>query len=580
MLHSMYLISIKPSFRKTIGRSAVFVFICQSVVLPGLAEGTPLQTDGISTQAPVTKAPIGTAGVSGKSISQGSIAETVRGTTRTNEPSVAGPQAPSNNAEAALNEPFQDLNPREQKQGPTRILAAANVNDGEDQQLESLTTQIARKETELLRLNTNFRIECTRVSKWKPWRLFFYNLAASGSSNAGITSITSTRWHYRAHPKAMARSTAWSGPVCLLVGHCISLGGVLTETTLDVINDHKVKKKGFDVKSTHHRVIELTGELDRLVNARETVLAQSHVFTPSELELAKAEGSVLQDVRDLALNEYSQFFVRSHKFFGNRAASSLLAVTAASTGGFEGSLLGIVSAYKRRPKLVGPGGVGFIISGATIVATPATARLVANIRGGLARKKISSELNTMTTKSVSQLDADRAKLEQLASRSHSCEHYNLTNLSRRLSAYSKENKLFTAQNEINAREKASSNREFRERMLFATLIGGTKMSWGINLANAGFRFSPHSILQLTKVKGKVQAKIVSDPAPAKLFTRRVAIGATTYVPGTGLWIFDTLQNRIRGEMRNHTLASQKNLPGALLKERLDRVEEIDEVFNY
>lgn len=458
---------------------------------------------------------------------------------------------------------------------------SGSSSPGAEQKLELLTKQIAQQENTLIRLNTNFRIECTHVGKWKPRRLFLYNLAASGCGTAGSSSIASTRWNFYSHPRSMARSTAWSGPVCLFTSHCISLGAVLAETTIDLINDSKVRKKGFDINTTHKRVLAIKGDLDRLLQERQSILEHTDDFTLSDLELARAEGRVLTDVRDLSLDEYSQFFVRAHKFFANRAANSFMGMTAASTGGFGGTLFGILSAAHRRPRLVGTAGIGFLISGATIVATPGTGRVVANLAGQRARKKIYSQLNlSKTASSVSQLKADIAKLEQLASKTTISEHYNLQNLFRRLSAYDKQGKLFTAQNEINAGEIKKANAELKERMLFAALIGSSKMSWGINNINAGFGFQPRSLLRVNTDSGKARAEFINDPEPSRLFTERVAIAATTYIPGQGLWIFDTLQNRTREEMRNRTLASQGQLPGALNKERLDRVDEIDAAFNY
>jgi len=454
-----------------------------------------------------------------------------------------------------------------------RQLASSVVSVPSSERLESLTKQIAKKETELIRLNTNFRIECTKVSKWKPWRLFLYNLGASGCSEAGITSITATRWHYWTKPKQMSRSTAMAGPILLLAGHSISLGGVLAEATLDIINDHKVKKKGFDLKTTHKRVLAIKSELDKLLIERDVLIQQ---LPAPDLELARAEGSVLKDVRDLSLNEYTQFFVRANKFFASRDTNTLMTIAAASTGGFQGSLLGIISASKKQPRLVGPGGIGFIISGAAVVATPLAARLMANLRGNHARRKIASELDNIAVKSVSQLDADRLKLEQMLSQLEHAAADNSPNMTRRLHAYAKQSAVFTAQNKMIIAEKTLADKEFKERALVAAAIGGTKIGWGINLANAGFRFHPRSVIQGTGNK----AKLVASAAPAKLFTKRVATGATIYVPGTSLWILDTLQNRVRGEMRNHQLASQKGSPGSLLKERMDRVEEIDQAFNY
>jgi hypothetical protein len=470
--------------------------------------------------------------------------------------------------------------------------AHATFENQTARRLEELSTQIGKKENELLRLNTNFRTECTKVSKWKPWRLFVYNLGASGCSNAGITSISATRWHYWTHPKDMPRSTAAAGPILLLIGHCITLGGAVAESTLDVVNDYKVRKKGLDIKTTHKKVLELKLDLDKLLAERETILANAQDLTPQQKELARAEGLVLKDVRDLSLAEYAQFYVRANKYFASRDANALMAIASASTGGFQGSLLGIISAFQRRPRLVGPGGLGFVISGATIVATPPTAKLAATIKGRFARKQMIAELDNLTTKSVAQLDADRLKLEQLLASTSMTDRAALANMERRSAAYGKHSALFTAQNQINVKEKALANKEFLERMLFATSIGGTKMSWGINLANAGFLYRPKYYFKgstskvTTIVAGKSVTKVVgklslaSNPQPAMDFTRRVAVGATTYIPGTGLWIFDTLQNRVRGIRRSRALATQGQLPTALLQERFDRVQEIDDVFNY
>lgn len=456
--------------------------------------------------------------------------------------------------------------------------ARLQINEPTIFRLESLTKQIAKKETELLRLNTQFRIECTKTSKWKPWRMFLYNLGASGCSEAGITSIAATRWRFQDHPRSMSRPTATAGPILLLIGHCITLGGVMTETTLDAINDYKVRKKGLDIKTTYKRVLELKTDLDKLLSERDDVVTQACDLTPAEKEIALAESAVLKDIRNLALSEYAQFYVRAHKFFAARDANTVMAIIASTTGGFQGSLLGILSAAHRRPKLVGPGGLGFIISGAAIVATPPAMRLTANIRGKAAGKRLAEELGDLSAASLAKLDQDCALLNQLASNKENSNDEYIKNVPKRLEAYQKKSALLTAQKKMNENEKNLADKEFKERVVFASLIGGSKMSWGINLANAGFQYNPRTLVQAARQGGRVS--IIADPAPAKIFTRRVAIGATTYVPGVSLWILDTLQNRIRGEKRTRVQMAQKKLPGGLLKERMDRVEEIDSMFNY
>jgi uncharacterized small protein (DUF1192 family) len=487
-------------------------------------------------------------------------------------------ETPVNRANAAANS------------GDTGSPLEAYDNETVDQRIESLTRQIARLELELIRLNTNFRIECTSTGKWKPWRMFLYNLGASGSCFAGSTSITATRWHYWNRSNAIPISTASAGPTLLLIGHCVVLAGVLTETALDFVHDGAVRQKGLDLNSSHKRVLEIKSTSDRLMAERDALLAQLPSAASAagsfgsphsrviDKEIAVAEGEVLKDVQSLALKEYEQFFVRAHKFFSTRDANTILALVAGTSGGFSGSLPGIISAAQRRPRVVGVGGIGFPVSGATIVASPIVARLMAQRSGKSAYKQITSQWENLKVRSVLQLDKDKAKLEQLVGQREGADREKLTNIARRLTAYSRQSLLFTAQEQMTARENALADRELRERMIFSSGIGGSKISWGVNLANAGFGFHKKGVLQLAQ--GSTMPRFVASPLPGRLFTKRVAIGATTYLPGTSLWLLDTFQNRVNGELRDRALARQKIHPTLLLKERLNLVQEIDDVFNY
>jgi hypothetical protein len=469
---------------------------------------------------------------------------------------------------------------------PLNAFAAVTV----DKQIEDLTKQIASLEQELIRLNTNFRIECTGVGKWKRWRLFAYNLGGSGTCVAGSASIAATRWHYSRNSSAMSIPTAVAGPTCLLIGHCIVLTGVLAETAFDFVHDRSVRRKGLDLKTTHRRVLEIKSTVDRLMAQRQALLPEHQSVARScangeqpestaiDHEIARAQGKVLQDLQALALNEYAQFYGRAHNYFAARRTNNILALTAASTGGFGGSLPGMISAAERRPRVVGAGGIGFPISGAIITASPILVKLMGDRAGKNANKSIEAELKTAKVSSLRQFDEDRNRLERLVSQAQSSENEKLPDVKRRLAAYSRHSLLFAAQAQMAAREKASADRELAERMMFATAVGGSKISWGVNLANAGFGFRRQSILQVAQ--GAAGPTLVTSPTPGNLFTKRVAIGATTYLPSTSFWLIDTLQNRIRGELRERDLVRQKIHPSILLKERQDLVREIDEGLNY
>lgn len=498
-------------------------------------------------------------------------------------------------------------------QTPEDSSASASLADGVareavDKEIEGLTRKIVNLEQELIRLNTNFRIECTGVDKWKRWRLFIYNLGGSGTCLAGSASIAASRWHYWHRSSPMPIPTAVAGPTCLLIGHCVVLAGVLTETAVDLVHDGKVRQKGFDLRTSHKRVLEIKSAVDKLLIERDSCVARLPSAAGTSVitaEIARAEGAVLKDLEALALSEYAQFYARAHNFFAARNANTILALTAASSGGFGGSLPGIISAAQRRPRVVAAGGVGFPISGAIITASPITVKLASERAGKNAIKQIISELEVAAVPSASRFDDDRTRLESLIAQAQpeppqteveqkgspqkgssqtegtqreSPQRGELANIARRLQAYRRHSRLFAAQEQLNAREKVLADRELVERMIFATGVGGTKISWGVNLANAGFGFHRKSVLQLAQ--GAAAPRLTASSTPGKLFTKRVAIGATTYLPGTSLWLIDTLQNRIRGELRERELVRQNLHPSIVLKERLDLVREIDDAFNY
>ncbi len=466
-----------------------------------------------------------------------------------------------------------DMSENKVPESSSDLLNAGVVSEPVGPKLESLTKQIAQKEMQLLRLNTDFLRECTKVGKLKPTRLFLYNLAASGCATAGSASITGTRWHYWTDPRMMPRSTALTGPTLLLIAHCIVIGGVATEGAIDAIDDHRVEKKGLDIGTTRKRVLGIKGELDSMLAEHEKLLAEPQGLTGDELAIAKTEEDILKDVRDLSLIEYAQLFVRAHKFFANRNTNSIVTLFAAGTGGFGGSLLGIVAIKKREPRLNGPGGINFIVSGATIVLTPETIRLAANLAGNAAEKKIASQLTISGRRSIADLDTHRARLEQLLAKTNTNEHPNILNTVRRLTGYQQQTVLFNAQTISRTEEQYLADKELKERMFFAAAIGGPKISWGANLCNAGFGYH--------KAPPVITPETPTEVAhPGRLLVKRIAIGGTSYLPGNSMWTLDTLQSRVREERRNQMLASQKTLPALLLEERMARVRQIDSVFNY
>lgn len=458
--------------------------------------------------------------------------------------------------------------------------AIGYIATNDQEKLESLTNKILQKELELLRINTYFRLETTEQSRIKPWRVFAFNIAGAGASNAGITTIAAERWQTWRNPAKADRTTLKAGPLLLLIGHSIVTAGLLTEMCFDAIGDYKRKKKGFDIRTTTKKVKESQIALDQLIMEREGLM-KSADLTAEELRLETAEGQVLKDLRDLALVEYSKFYVRGIKRRISRDLSYFNGLASTTTGGYIGSLCGLIAVCDRKPRLAGPAGIGFILSGAFITTAPIINRYGSKLAGNLAKKKISKELGGLNAKVSTQFDGDLTQLESITL--HESAGVSDEQVRRRLLVYADVKEILNNQSKMDAKEKAKADREFRERLLFNAAVGGTKMGWGIQLANAGFSYhvAPPwpKITRTLPVGGSKMTVTIPRPTvphtPAQLFSKRVAAGATTYIPGTGVWIIDALQSRARGEMEIFTMGSQQALPHQKCKQRLEKLEQLE-----
>ena len=478
-------------------------------------------------------------------------------------------------------------------------------------QIDSISKQILRKEIELLKLNTRYRIESTKVGKLKPWRLFAYSLSGNTLIEVGISHIAYARWKYWQRPGLATKAFLRKGPQCLLIGHSIIVGGVMIESVLDAINDHKQAKKGFDRKTCRQRVATLKGEIEELIRKRDGSI-QSGSIDSGQVAVLNLEGKVLSDVKDCAVEEFSKLAIRERKIKTARNTANLFTFAQASTGGFIGSLGNLLAVSNRKPRLALPAGVGFAVSGAFIVLTPPASKIM-SIIAAKAEKKKESRFLGVDPKSAGTFDADRASLAAaLASTSGSS---TVDGIKRRLEIYELQNTIMDKQVLMAKAEAKANNREFVEKMISNTIAGGTKISWGTNLIVAGSDFSntapgrtptlpvtlktgqtlrnlPSGLTQTVKVGGKttyiVPTKQVLVPVyttyrvpirpmktPAQLFSRRVAQGATSNIAGPAVGVLDALQSRVRGELRDRNAKKAGTAPGQILAARLKTLEEME-----
>ncbi|MCW5823709.1 MAG: hypothetical protein KIT34_12965 [Cyanobacteria bacterium TGS_CYA1] len=438
--------------------------------------------------------------------------------------------------------------------------------------IEDVSNDILQKELELLKLSTRARIASTDKNRVKPWRTFLYNLGGSGVATAGIVTIASERWRTWKTPANAHRDVLLAGPILLLTSHSIIAGGILLEAALDIRNDRKLKKQGLDPKSTKRKALEICKEIDQKLTERNNLLASvnsNSTISESEKDVFNAETKVLTDLRNAAINEYSQTYVRAKRRIAARNISYINGFSAATTGGYLGSLCGILAVANRKPRTVGPGGIGFIISGANIVAGPVLGKMAGNFAAKRGQKEMKGELGEIPKVNIAQDISALKKLNVGVNQT----------LANRVAIYETADDLISKQIQANAAEKKKANKEFWERLLFNTAIGGTKIAWGVQLANAGFSYHPAPpAVRSTGPKTPLQALLDTSPKPKnpnQVFARRVAKGATTYIPGTSLWIFDTVQARTRGELDVYTMGQQLALPHQKLDQRIQKLSELE-----
>ena len=443
-------------------------------------------------------------------------------------------------------------------------------------QIDVLSKQLLQKEIELLKLNTRYRIESTRVGKYKPWRLFAYSLAGNVVSEVGISHVAYARWKYWRRPALATKPFLRKGPICLLIGHSIIVGGVLIESTLDAISEYRLHKKGFDRNTCRQRVIVLKNDIDQLLASRDTAIKNAPL-SQNQIEVLNLEGKVISDVKNCAIDEFARFAVRETKIKTARNTANLVTFASATTGGYMGALGNLLAVTNRKPRIALPAGVGFVLSGSFIVLTPISSKLMSIVAAKHAKKRESSMLGS-NVESATKFDTDRTNLASIFPASEIS--HELEGVKQRLEIYRMQNEILDKQVLMAKAEARANNKEFVEKLISNSIVGGTKIGWGTQLIVAGSAWSntaPGKVPTLPVKLGTTTYRVPIRPmkTPAQLFGRRVAQGATTFIPGPAVGALDALQSRVRGEMRERDAKSKGKAAGQVLAQRLKTLEEME-----
>jgi len=420
--------------------------------------------------------------------------------------------------------------------------------------IEDVTNAIVKKELGLLNLDTKFRIAAARKSKWKPWRMFLYQLLASGLTEAGMTIDVVAGWKYYRKPKLAPRDLLKAGPICNITAPSIALGGTLLEAILDKLQDRRLRKSGLDRKSALKCFLQLRADNDRLL-AERSQLIKNASLSAIQRQVLEADGVVLKDIRDLASRQFAEYYIQTRHSLAARDAGSLLAIVGAGTSGYLGSISTLLAVTERNPKLTGVGGIGYATAGSIVMMTPILTRLAGNLASKSSERKMQNMVySNLEGMNRGIFEADRQKLLAILDKADSSDLVLMKGLNARISAYQLHKTIFDNQKAIAVRHAERRNSELKEDLLFSGIVGGTSIARGSLMMEAGFNYSRD---------------------PSKLF-KLGAIASTIYMVGAGAWLYDTLQDRIRADIRDRKAKIAQSSTQNQLQQRLQSIEEMED----
>jgi len=419
-------------------------------------------------------------------------------------------------------------------------------------QVNELTNEIIYHEIALQRINTHFRIESTRQPRLRPWRQLLYSETNSNCTEAGLIGRMALSYPFmskdsgRPDQTLIQRSAAVS-----MIGQLVGAAGESFELLVNMTNDWKARKRGFDPKSYRKKVNNLTAKIDDLIREREELIKSSQL-SETDLEMANAEGALLRDVRDLTCLQYSQYHssAKRLRFFQN--AAYLISINKNLVGAAS-NVLNIQASRLRDSKISGSASLLNLIAGVLVTATPVFGRVSGNLAGLVDRRIVSKDFARVQARESAAFARDRLQLEELLSKGGYSQAAGQPEQLNRIGIYSRQEELLLAQRANISRERKQARNTTIENVAFGTVVGTSRMTAGILGMVGAWRY------------GNV-------PWIGSRFT---AAGSTVYAAGTALNSLETARVRFSQAWSAHKEAQKGILPRQVLEARLATLDAME-----
>jgi hypothetical protein len=455
---------------------------------------------------------------------------------------------------------------------PSPLLSGVVVTETSDP-IETIDRDLIIKIFELERLNTYFRIESTKQSKWRKWRTLISEETAAISVAAGTLvaveqSLRSLHTGYKFHVIKLGPALVFAkvfrppGNIVLEHAYVTALPGVwfsvfqeAFELGQNYFSDWKAKQKGFDPTTTRIKAKQLQDQIDGMLTQREGLVASASITAP-EKELASAEGKVLHDMRDITVQEYKNYYVGARKTRCYQNMFYLVDLGEKITGVMS-LQCGLEAVRRNKLKFNEGFGVLQATSALLVILTPVMAKMYSEWRAKAAQRTVDQTIHSTPSTTAEVFDADRKHLQDMYLATGSSRGQTmLNNLIARDALYRTEGENFYALQAMRNRQAAEEHKAFVDALKIRSVAFVGKMAYAVNVGfilGDGRQTAPRKITELI-VAGTIPYEVVLDMS----------------IYNKGMSAHRGYKDELRKKAKNE-------LPGQIYRARLERLDQAQSV---
>jgi hypothetical protein len=423
--------------------------------------------------------------------------------------------------------------------------------------VDDLTRQILLKIIELERFNLHYTLEVARQGRWKAWRYGGLQEVNASMGLAGAIVGVAERGSHIHSPQHVHNELQEVACYVPMIGSIIGATAAAMEFGINEYHDIQAANKGFSPSKAVAHVSGLNNDINKLLAERDALTAVE-AAAPSfagHVAIDQAEGRVLHDLRDEALQEFERFHIGARKLLAFQQCQYLFDLTKYSVNalGYE---YAYESLHRHRRYFNLRAGVCWDVAGPLYMTGPIISRVFAKGVGELHRKRLRPTTQEAEAMKVEQLVADHAALDHLISAATVSDAKPAVE---RAELYGSHEKTF--QDEIRGVEKnrAKSKLSATQNIGGGLFVGSLKLAQGI----------------LFTIPGGDHKYNVKTFQADRVTNTDLFVGSVISIPAGVYSIADTLRIQIRGEIDRHRLAKAGMLPRQLMEARLAQLDHME-----